>query len=196
MVGRIPELADTEFTTVKAWFAIVAPLVGGWHADDDVSDLAFTPEEAKQVKATMTRIFRGRANWPDPDFIYALAGYGTFEIEKLYPGIELDVSTAANRLGFTCIAGRELPNLVTEDANQYVIVEFPERIGPISAHTDFIMKSATVPHGWNYDAEEVVVDESSAIRFDDLSMIDNLILRVAGHDDFVDDEEGYSTPGY
>lgn len=196
MVGRIPALEDGSLGAAKKWFATVVPLVGGWHADDDVGDLGFSAAEAAEVRRTMVQIRRAAASWPDPDLVYALAAEGSFKIEKAYPGFELDVVFAASRLGFTCIAGRELPNLVMEDVGQYVLIEFPDRTGPVSKHSTFVMKKAEVPDGWNYDPRQVVVDEASAHVFHDLSEADQLVVRIAEHDDDLDDEDDYDAPTF
>jgi hypothetical protein len=194
MTGRIPELRDTELATVKDWFAQVVPLVGGWHADDSVFDLDFTPEEAKEVSASINRIFRGRKNWPDPDLLYDLAAHGIFEVEKAYPGFKLDVGLPSRRLGHSYIPGRELPNLLVEDGGQYVIVEFPDRVGPVSEQSVFVMKSARGPVGEDFDPSAYVVDEESAREFHDISNVEGIFRWFSGDMD-LDDGDVVPGPG-
>jgi hypothetical protein len=195
MTGRIPELRDTEFATVKDWFVQVVPLVGGWHADDGVSDLDFTPEEAGEVSAAMARIFRGRGNWQDPDMLYDLAAHGSFEVEKAYPGFQLDVGLPSRRLGHAYIPGRELPNLLAEDCGQYVVVEFPDRVGPVSGHSVFVMKKASGPVGEDFDPSAFVVDEESAQEFDDVYKVEAMIRWFAGDVALDDDGDWVPEPG-
>lgn len=184
MTGRIPELAATDLDTARAWFAQVVEAMGGkgWHADDGVDDLGiFTPDEAKAVSAAMSRIRQAAKHWPDFDILYDLAAYGTIPAERVYPGLVIDVSLPAGRLGYPSIPGRDVPNVLMEDYSQYVILEFPEADKPVSQQSTFVMKTVFFP-GADMDLATAVVDEEDFVVFHDIREAENRLLEIAGYD--------------
>lgn len=144
-IDAIPDLAEEDVMSAKKWFEAIAVLGMQFHADDPVDDFidengrpAFTAAAAAKVNETMQRLHSACWSWPDPEFIYSLAGEGTFGVEKDYPGFIIDCSIPeASRLGYVSVPGQDLPTVVVEDMSEFVAVQVSPATGKLSEATSF-----------------------------------------------------------
>jgi hypothetical protein len=191
MTIRIPELEDATYPAIRRWFETVTDYMGGegWHADDDPSDIIdrrtgkpfFNEKELEIVYRAMKQIRPASKDWHDPDLLYDLAYGGPFKVERAYPGFHLDVSTIAGRMGHTFIPGREHPNLLVEEMNQYALLEFPDRSGPVSEQRRFILREveSSSVMGWPLDPEDIVVLEDEILEFGSIYDLEDRIVAFA-----------------
>jgi len=157
----------TDVMSAKAFFGRIADLGGQFHADDSVVGLVdgntmeqvFDDEAAAIVDEAVDRFRAASRRWPDPDFLYALAAVGRFEIERAYPGFVLDRSIPmAAAMSYQTLPGQEFPTIVVEDCNRFVAIQILPGQGRASEATAFrIVPTSGIRFG-----DEVYLDMSKA----------------------------------
>jgi len=188
----------TDVLSVKAWFEKLAALGGTFHADDSVFELVdengdhlFDPKAAAIVSMAMTKILDGAQGWPDPSFIYELAGQGIFKVEQDYPGFILDRGVpAALRTGYVSLPGQELPTLIVEEYNEFVAIQFAPGQGRLSEATEikvipvsnvgFALATSSVVSGdMDYiDVSGAVLDHGRAVSVRSFDDLEDVIVAV------------------
>lgn len=136
---EVPELEGTDVITAKKFFEAISEIGATFHADDvlEASD-RISSGAANKINAAMKLLHNERAAWPDPDFIYDLAGEGSFKIEKDYPGFILDASIpAAGRTGYVSVPGQRFPTIVVEEMSQFMAIQIEPGQGRLSEATRF-----------------------------------------------------------
>lgn len=131
-VSTIPKLISGDLSGAREWFAQMGDLGLLWHPDDPPSTVIgqdgsylFDENAVETARDSMQRALAGSKQWPDPDFIYALASVGRFQVEVDYPGFVVDASVpCAMGLQYVSIPGQKLPTILTEECGRFVAVSF------------------------------------------------------------------------
>jgi len=184
-VSRIPDVEGTDLASARRWFATLASMGARFHADDPADTATFTPEAADKVNAAMARLHEGCKAWPDPGFIYDLAGEGRFKVEDDYPGFLLDASIpAAARTGYSSMPGQDYPTLAVEELSRFVAVQVLQREGPLSACRRFravpLEGAFFEPGGPSYiDTAGATLLTDLAVEADSLADLEDAIVEAA-----------------
>lgn len=188
----------TDVLSAKAWFGKLASFGGTFHADDTPDDIVtasgeqlFDARAAAIVKSVVSLFREASANWPDPDFLYHLAGNGRFDIEKAYPGFIVDRGVpAALRTGYVTLPGQALPTLIVEECNEFVAIQFVPGEGCLSKATEIKViptsgigfappSSRLVPRDGNYiDVSRAVLDHGRAVSVSSFDELEDIINSV------------------
>ncbi|WP_315920853.1 hypothetical protein [Mesorhizobium sp. SP-1A] len=173
--ASLPKANGSSVMDAREWFGKLHDMgLHGFHADDiypgEFSDL-FTPEEEQEFCDTVASFRTAAAEWPNPDFLYDLAGMGRFPAEEAYPALVIDtVLPMAGRSNYSPVPGQAKPTIIVEECNEFVAIEIDTPTGKLSDATGFL----AIPVENAHHTETGIDTRNAILHRDDAMDVDNI----------------------
>lgn len=179
----------TDVLSAKEWFGKLAGLGITFHADDDVSEIEELDANAREIVDDVVSRFRlASHSWPDPDFLYDLAGTGRFPMERDYAamGFVLDaVIPAASRTGYVSMPGQAFPTVIVEEGSQFFAIQpcvdrGRKRLSEVTEFKVIPVIGARFGGPTYIDVGGATLDKERGMTVSSLSEIENALSELAG----------------
>jgi hypothetical protein len=180
--ANLPIANGTSVMDAREWFGKLHDLsFHGFHADDirpgEFAHL-FTPE-AEQIFCETVAAFREAvADWPNPDFLYDLAGMGRFPVEEAYPTLVIDtILPMAGRTNYSPFPNQDKPTIIVEECNEFVAIEINTPTGKLSDATGFLIIPVDNAHHTNtgIDATLATLHRDEAVTVDSIDKLEEAV---------------------
>jgi len=189
--ASLPKANGTSVMDAREWFGKLHDMgLHGFHADDiypgEFSHL-FTAEAEQEFCDTVASFRTAAAEWPNPDFLYDIAGMGRFPAEEAYPALVIDtVLPMAGRSNYSPVPGQTKPTIMVEECNEFVAIEIDTPTGKLSDATGFLAIPVENAHHTDtgVDATKAILHRDDAMIVDNINnleeVVENYTARKAG----------------
>lgn len=178
----LPTANGTSVMDAREWFSKLHGIgLHGFHADDiqlgEFTHL-FTPEAEQKFCDTVASFRTAAADWPNPDFLYDIAGMGRFPAEDVYPALVIDtVFPMAGRSNYSPVPGQDKPTIIIEECNEFIAIEINTPTGKLTDATGFLIIPIENAHHTNngIDATKATLHRDEAVTVKSIDKLEEAV---------------------